>query len=640
MLLELIEIFSGIKHIGNRLNRLETKIREFQDWHPKSMGQSPLDRVGLGDEKMFARLTTTQNSAIRFHREITKAANVIDDIQTDEINARNTDNGVKLSSITGYQIGISSELKSRLCEACQGVLRRIENLGHRLSQLTNHTSLWDMYIQGQHVEPSLQPQHENVQYDLFDSLPSEAAWQCTKCTYLNEPRKGLCAACGEKEDKGQWRKTSKRSQRRRPRYKEVLSNDHQPAKQTLENQASEKRSPSFPVAHQAKTVQGSKSTQHEEPNHWEMLVGSPVLSAQTEKQSPPVPSILQPAYGTLPAHSMLSRDSPRSEDSSSSGGSWTEFATGYEIRQHPQKRYLGLGSISPPWHSAQQQMPHDGFHGLADSRNRSGSNSSYSAIRSSPTVTNSPSSTSGNDRSAVYSQSLVQHMSSLSVEHSPQSSHGLPYPSGSDVFSEEPSPFSQASSSSQGTPFHGSPLYSPRRMPEDEIWGSSFPSPPNAPATGDFNTPTPNWKPDYKEQQQQQQQYGVILPAFSLRTKEPDRIDPWGTVHQPPSHVHGYPGSYFGYPLGNIPNEPWDSTARHHLSNNRPTTAPGVPADNTHIPNVGAAHKLSCMICGRESHDLQSHENMTAPSTAYFCSVEHQRAAANIQRHYRHIQDG
>ncbi len=106
------------------------------------------------DEKMLSKLTTSQNAAIRLHKDLMNASTIISQITVDEDNnsADGQGRGVLLnakssssSEETGHQVGISMELKERLVQELSELLPKVEQLGDKLSETANNSSLWEAY---------------------------------------------------------------------------------------------------------------------------------------------------------------------------------------------------------------------------------------------------------------------------------------------------------------------------------------------------------------------------------------------------------------------------------------------------------------------------------------------------------------
>jgi hypothetical protein len=184
---------------------------------------------------MLSKLTTSQNAAIRLHKELSTALSVIKQVPVDEDNnsADGQGRGVLLnaksntnSEETGHQVSISNELKERLIQEILDLLPKIEQQGDKLSEIANNSSLWEAYrkeakkqqaeeskklngeakhkkeIKAQHgtpdTSPSKQPQKHNKgqeQSKHVDQPKPLNSWSCSKCTYDNLAWSTQCEIC-------------------------------------------------------------------------------------------------------------------------------------------------------------------------------------------------------------------------------------------------------------------------------------------------------------------------------------------------------------------------------------------------------------------------------------------------------------
>eukprot|EP01080_Neovahlkampfia_damariscottae_P009350 gene9350-1437_t len=130
-ILEIIQLFTGIKHISDRYLRLKKVSQEMKNW------------TNVNDEKNVTTLTTNQNACIRLHKDLIYCLQILNEIPIDEHSER----GLSLASPEDPIIGISELLKERLILECQSMIPNIEKIGSNLSEFTNNSSLWIAYIQ-------------------------------------------------------------------------------------------------------------------------------------------------------------------------------------------------------------------------------------------------------------------------------------------------------------------------------------------------------------------------------------------------------------------------------------------------------------------------------------------------------------
>lgn len=101
---------------------------------------------------MLSKLTVSQNSAIRLHKDLVNALDIGQNIPTSEDNkADGSGRGILINSKTSltsadeHQIGIGEDLKDRLCQEILDLIPKVENMGDNLSKIVNNASLWEAY---------------------------------------------------------------------------------------------------------------------------------------------------------------------------------------------------------------------------------------------------------------------------------------------------------------------------------------------------------------------------------------------------------------------------------------------------------------------------------------------------------------
>lgn len=426
------------------------------------------DRIGLGDEKMLARLTTTQNAAIRLHRDLSKAINIIDAIPVDDSNGGNLRRGLQLSSIDREsQIGVGHVFKNRIVNACKDVLFRIESLGGELSELANNSSLWDAYMQDKEagqssaVPPRKQEEGHRAEERTIQQKISRIGnenmnvsrdmWSCRKCTFENKLGSTVCEICGDyrsHEEGEDWKSTGKKAHRRKMpsaaannQKKNIVTNAKLEARSKSKAQSLQSRQ-STKMERQGKLTQVPESRQQVSTTRppiascthsfqpWSSIAAPQTLQQQQQQQqqadfkSP----MLQTLFGYSGTPGVYGQASPQSSSTSSSG-EYLQFIESsvesspqqrhqhHHFYQYHQKDHLhqGYETVHPSWQFVQQhhQQYDQQLGQLAPSMddypslNSARSRSSSSGSRRQVNQTSLPSTASTDAQELPYSYSQV-----------------------------------------------------------------------------------------------------------------------------------------------------------------------------------------------------------------------------------------
>jgi hypothetical protein len=270
---ELIQSFAQIRHIKDRITRLRNGVGELREWRAPKVIKD--DHHTVTDEKMLAKLTSAQNAAIRLHRDLDTALDIIQGIPVDDTQGANLRRGMLLNTTTieKSQIGVSSNLKDKIIAECEDLLPKVERLGNQLSEVANNASLWEAYRieyrEKKKKKQMLQQQQQQQQFDDSSTNISNSSkqqgsgtstttkkkqkrknnqkspgtatsighdsnsWACKKCTYINICTDANCEMCNNpKPVDEEWSVNIKKKNKKKQKEEEVIKPQQQSSKIT------------------------------------------------------------------------------------------------------------------------------------------------------------------------------------------------------------------------------------------------------------------------------------------------------------------------------------------------------------------------------------------------------------------------
>lgn len=334
---ELIQIFSGVRHIRDRYNRLEKETDDLKEWKfPKKRTNVFVSTAT--DEKMISKLTSNQNAAIRLHKDLSHALEVLKDLPVVENNSY-PHRGLIITSIPNFGIGINKVLKDKLVAECKSFIPKVEKIGDTLSEVANHASLWEAYRQ-ELKKNITEKQKKNTRKSHDNNVhgKGEQEWSSAK-----------------KKKKEKDRKERKHSFKLRPRSNSVPVK-HTPIRQTTQH-----------------SHHGSQPTEPSSP-HLQSTHQSPKMPSRSPQQTTTISSVQQisqmqsqyTAKRSSSVHSSPSTFSPYSSPSStpkkgttnlslSRESLYQKFTTDYPSLNTPKEIANQLSNLS----LSQEEIPNE-----------------------------------------------------------------------------------------------------------------------------------------------------------------------------------------------------------------------------------------------------------------------------------------
>ncbi|EFC40815.1 predicted protein [Naegleria gruberi] len=282
---ELIEAFAGVRHIKERIDRLKKSISELKEWKtPRS--QKSIQTIT--DEKMLSKLTTSNNAAIRLHKDLISASEFMQNLPATNMTGitlldPDDEKGASLNSKHLHTtsesqtpddesiISISATLKQLLIDKCIELIPTVEKLGDQMSEIIGTSSLWAAYIKEHNEEQRLKqtkkaqqakstapttPASTSSNYSTgrkrtnstsstsstnsFSSTGSTGSankWSCSECTYLNVNSLSRCKLCDTpRPSEQEWIDASKKGNASSNATKNSVANNTKPTPTTTKVQ--------------------------------------------------------------------------------------------------------------------------------------------------------------------------------------------------------------------------------------------------------------------------------------------------------------------------------------------------------------------------------------------------------------------
>lgn len=225
----LVEKFCNLRHLSDRIEKVSQSIKDLREWKNPSgligksavmFGSDAVTQHSLSDEKMAAKLTQTQKSAIRLHQQLNQALHTAHFIPIEnQKTMNNSGRGLAVSAdyaAAELKPGISESLKEALISQIESAIADVEQLGNQLLEFGS--PLWASYRQ------EFMKAKKAIAAGAASTASMPGSWSCSACTYVNKAENIVCEICQKSRETfvvdSEWSLTGQAGKKQRKQQRE------------------------------------------------------------------------------------------------------------------------------------------------------------------------------------------------------------------------------------------------------------------------------------------------------------------------------------------------------------------------------------------------------------------------------------